>query len=55
MMQAWYMDESTGHQRWPHHAVPGHLVILEQLGWLRVLYWKLAADKYENDQELEKI
>ncbi|ERE63924.1 spermine synthase-like protein [Cricetulus griseus] len=39
----------------PHSAQPDSPVGLEQLRTLGVLYWKLAADKYENDAELEKI
>ncbi|KAF6320797.1 acireductone dioxygenase 1 [Rhinolophus ferrumequinum] len=55
MVQAWYMDESADDPRTPHHAQPGRPVGLEQLRRLGVLYWKLDADKYENDPELEKI
>lgn len=55
MVQAWYMDESTADPRKPHRAQPDRPVSLEQLRTLGVLYWKLDADKYENDPELEKI
>nr|XP_027793628.1 1,2-dihydroxy-3-keto-5-methylthiopentene dioxygenase [Marmota flaviventris] len=55
MVQAWYMDESGGDPRLPHRPEPGRAVGLEQLRGLGVLYWKLDADKYENDPELEKI
>ncbi|XP_077885874.1 acireductone dioxygenase isoform X1 [Ictidomys tridecemlineatus] len=55
MVQAWYMDESADDPRLPHRPEPGRAVGLEQLRGLGVLYWKLDADKYENDPELEKI
>uniref|UniRef100_A0ABI7VQN5 acireductone dioxygenase (Fe(2+)-requiring) n=1 Tax=Felis catus TaxID=9685 RepID=A0ABI7VQN5_FELCA len=55
MVQAWYMDESADDPRLPHRGDPCSLVGLEQLRRLGVLYWKLDADKYENDPELEKI
>eukprot|EP00069_Balaena_mysticetus_P015528 bmy_22547T0 len=38
-----------------HHVEPVRPVGLEQLRGLGVLYWKLDANKYENDPELEKI
>ncbi|XP_065803396.1 acireductone dioxygenase [Muntiacus reevesi] len=55
MVQAWYMDEAADDPRRPHRAEPARPVGLEQLRRLGVLYWKLDADKYENDPELEKI
>ncbi|KAM5263895.1 acireductone dioxygenase [Ctenodactylus gundi] len=55
MVQAWYMDESADDPRRPHRLQPDRPVGLEQLRGLGVLYWKLDADKYENDPELEKI
>ncbi|XP_036191334.1 1,2-dihydroxy-3-keto-5-methylthiopentene dioxygenase [Myotis myotis] len=55
MVQAWYMDASADDPRRPHRAEPARPVGLEQLRRLGVLYWKLDADKYENDPELEKI
>ncbi|PNI72888.1 ADI1 isoform 2 [Pan troglodytes] len=55
MVQAWYMDDAPGDPRQPHRPDPGRPVGLEQLRRLGVLYWKLDADKYENDPELEKI
>ncbi|XP_030876823.1 1,2-dihydroxy-3-keto-5-methylthiopentene dioxygenase [Leptonychotes weddellii] len=55
MVEAWYMDESADDPRRPHRAEPNRPVGLEQLRRLGVLYWKLDADKYENDPELEKI
>lgn len=54
--RAWYMDDKDGDQRLPHMAegadsqVSGDMLI--DLG---VLYWKLDADKFENDPDLEKI
>lgn len=50
------MDDKDGDQRLPHVAegadnqVSGDMLI--DLG---VLYWKLDADKFEDDPELEKI
>ncbi|XP_045700245.1 1,2-dihydroxy-3-keto-5-methylthiopentene dioxygenase [Phyllostomus hastatus] len=55
MVQAWYMDDSTDDPRLPHRAEPARPVGLEQLRRLGVLYWKLDADRYEDDPELEKI
>ncbi|KAL0622028.1 1,2-dihydroxy-3-keto-5-methylthiopentene dioxygenase [Plecturocebus cupreus] len=55
MVQAWYMDDAPGDPRQPHRRNPDRPVGLEQLQRLGVLYWKLDADKYENDPELEKI
>ncbi|XP_059798275.1 acireductone dioxygenase isoform X2 [Balaenoptera ricei] len=55
MVQAWYMDKSADDPRRPHRGEPARPVGLEQLRGLGVLYWKLDADKYENDPELEKI
>ncbi|XP_060025428.1 acireductone dioxygenase isoform X2 [Lagenorhynchus albirostris] len=55
MVQAWYMDKSADDPRRPHRGEPARPVSLEQLRGLGVLYWKLDADKYENDPELEKI
>ncbi|KAF6101894.1 acireductone dioxygenase 1 [Phyllostomus discolor] len=55
MVQAWYMDDSTEDPRLPHRAEPARPVGLEQLRRLGVLYWKLDADRYEDDPELEKI
>ena len=55
MVQAWYMDKSADDPRRPHRREPARPVSLEQLRGLGVLYWKLDADKYESDPELEKI
>ncbi|KAJ8789954.1 hypothetical protein J1605_021652 [Eschrichtius robustus] len=55
MVQAWYMDKSADDPWRPHRGEPARPVGLEQLRGLGVLYWKLDADKYENDPELEKI
>ncbi|XP_007465046.1 PREDICTED: uncharacterized protein LOC103076213 [Lipotes vexillifer] len=54
-VQAWYMDDSADNPPWLHHAEPVRPVGLEQLRGLGVLYWKLDANKYENDPQLEKI
>ncbi|KAM4866718.1 acireductone dioxygenase [Thomomys bottae] len=55
MVQAWYMDESAEDPRRPHRAEPSRPVGLAQLRGLGVLYWKLDADKYESDPELDRI
>ncbi|XP_007902920.1 1,2-dihydroxy-3-keto-5-methylthiopentene dioxygenase [Callorhinchus milii] len=55
MLQAWYMDDSAEDQRKPHKLEPNKPVSLQQLEPLGVLYWKLNADKYEDDPELQKI
>lgn len=55
MVQAWYCDDAAGDPRRPHRAQPSRPVGLEQLRGLGILHWKLDADKYENDLELEKI
>nr|XP_033719617.1 1,2-dihydroxy-3-keto-5-methylthiopentene dioxygenase-like [Tursiops truncatus] len=55
MVQAWYTEKSGDDPQQPHRREPGSPVALEQLRGLGVLYWKLDADKYENDPELEKI
>ncbi|NP_001272766.1 acireductone dioxygenase [Oryctolagus cuniculus] len=55
MVQAWYMDETADDPRLPHRLQPSRTVGLEQLRQLGVLYWKLDADKYENDPHLEEI
>ncbi|XP_004699118.1 1,2-dihydroxy-3-keto-5-methylthiopentene dioxygenase [Echinops telfairi] len=55
MVEVWYMDESPDDPRKPHRPEPSRPVGLEQLRRLGVFYWKLDADNYENDPELEKI
>ncbi|CAN9502002.1 unnamed protein product [Ophioblennius macclurei] len=54
-LEAWYMDGSDEDQRKPHRLEPNRAVTLEELEKLGVCYWKLNADIYENDPELEKI
>ncbi|XP_041044445.1 1,2-dihydroxy-3-keto-5-methylthiopentene dioxygenase isoform X1 [Carcharodon carcharias] len=54
-MEAWYMDESAGDQRKPHQRQPNEAVTRKELEQYGILYWKLDADKYENDPELQKI
>ncbi|XP_051880334.1 acireductone dioxygenase [Pristis pectinata] len=49
-MEAWYLEESAAGQRRPKVTVS-----LGELQRHGVLYWKLDADKYENDPELQKI
>ncbi|XP_068920873.1 acireductone dioxygenase [Petaurus breviceps papuanus] len=55
MVEAWYMDDSSEDQRKPHRCEPQSPVSLEELQQLGVFYWKLDADKYEDDPELDKI
>lgn len=54
-LEAWYMDSSEEDQRKPHRLDPNQPVPLEYLNQLGVFYWKLNADIYEADPELEKI
>ncbi|XP_066571858.1 acireductone dioxygenase [Amia ocellicauda] len=54
-MEAWYIDDSPEDQRKPHKLTPNQPVSLEDLNRLGVFYWKLNADKHENDPELQKI
>ncbi|GAB2210227.1 hypothetical protein Droror1_Dr00015487 [Drosera rotundifolia] len=55
VIQAWYMDNSDEDQRLPHHREPKEFISLDELAELGVLSWRLDADNYETDQELEKI
>jgi 1,2-dihydroxy-3-keto-5-methylthiopentene dioxygenase len=55
VIQAWYMDDSNEDQRLPHHRNPPEYVSLQKLEELGVLSWRLDADKYESDEDLEKI
>ncbi|XP_008293477.1 acireductone dioxygenase [Stegastes partitus] len=54
-IEAWYMDTSDEDQRKPHRLEPNQPVSMEDLSRLGVFYWKLNADIYEADPELEKI
>uniref|UniRef100_A0A3Q4APK2 Acireductone dioxygenase n=1 Tax=Mola mola TaxID=94237 RepID=A0A3Q4APK2_MOLML len=54
-IEAWYMDSYDEDQRKPHRLNPNQNVSLEQLRALGVFYWKLNADIYETDPELEQI
>uniref|UniRef100_UPI00398EBD35 acireductone dioxygenase n=1 Tax=Pristiophorus japonicus TaxID=55135 RepID=UPI00398EBD35 len=54
-MEAWYMDGSVDDQRKPHRQQPNVAVNMQELGQCGVFYWKLDADKYEDDPELQKI
>ncbi|KAJ8353147.1 hypothetical protein SKAU_G00207140 [Synaphobranchus kaupii] len=54
-MEAWYLDESNEDQRLPHKCNPNKPVSLEELKQLGVFHWKLNADIYETDPELQKI
>ncbi|MCJ8736643.1 hypothetical protein PDJAM_G00014910 [Pangasius djambal] len=54
-LEAWYMDDSTADQRLPHKLHPNQPVSVQELQDIGVWYWKLNADIYENDPELQKI
>ncbi|KAG7328529.1 hypothetical protein KOW79_008473 [Hemibagrus wyckioides] len=54
-LEAWHMDESTEDSRLPHKLHPNQPVSLQELRDIGVCYWKLNADIYENDPELQKI
>ncbi|XP_061552669.1 acireductone dioxygenase [Phycodurus eques] len=54
-MEAWYMDNSDEDQRKSHKLEPNRPVSLEELKHLGVLHWKLNADIYETDPELQRI
>ncbi|GLJ40051.1 hypothetical protein SUGI_0820050 [Cryptomeria japonica] len=54
-MEAWYFDELGEDQRLPHQTNPPQYVSLEKLADIGVLYWKLDADNFETDPELQKI
>ncbi|XP_023208441.1 1,2-dihydroxy-3-keto-5-methylthiopentene dioxygenase isoform X2 [Xiphophorus maculatus] len=54
-LEAWYMNCSDEDQRKPHRLNPNQSVSLDELRKLGVFYWKLNADTYETDPELEKI
>ncbi|KAM3356384.1 1,2-dihydroxy-3-keto-5-methylthiopentene dioxygenase 2 [Capsicum galapagoense] len=55
VIEAWYMDDSDDNQRLPHHRKPKEFVSFEKLAELGVLSWRLDAEKYETDEELNKI
>ncbi|XP_006626443.1 acireductone dioxygenase [Lepisosteus oculatus] len=54
-MEAWYMDKSSEDKRKPHKLDPNQPVTLDELKKIGVYYWKLNADMYETDPELQKI
>uniref|UniRef100_A0A673CS47 Acireductone dioxygenase n=1 Tax=Sphaeramia orbicularis TaxID=375764 RepID=A0A673CS47_9TELE len=54
-LEAWYMDSSDEDQRKPHKLNPNQPVTLDELKTLGVYYWKLNADIYETDPDLEQI
>lgn len=55
MVEAWLMDDTTDDQRLPHRQSPNVPVSLDELAAIGVAYWKLDADKFESDPELEHI
>ncbi|XP_022528844.1 acireductone dioxygenase [Astyanax mexicanus] len=55
VIEAWFMDESSSDQRLPHRLEPNQPVSLQELQKIGVFYWKLNADIYESDPELQKI
>lgn len=54
-IEAWYMDSSDEDQRKQHKLNPNRPVSMEDLKKLGVFHWKLNADLYETDPELDKI
>eukprot|EP01025_Chloroclados_australasicus_P028414 TRINITY_DN28171_c0_g1_i2.p1 TRINITY_DN28171_c0_g1~~TRINITY_DN28171_c0_g1_i2.p1 ORF type:complete len:202 (-),score=29.33 TRINITY_DN28171_c0_g1_i2:231-836(-) len=54
-ISCWYMDSSDEDQRKPHKQEPNKPASIEAIRKLGVISWKLDADKYENDQQLEAI
>lgn len=54
-LDAWYMDESQEDQRLPHKQEPNKPCPVSKLRELGVLSWKLDADAYESDENLEAI
>ncbi|XP_030533640.1 1,2-dihydroxy-3-keto-5-methylthiopentene dioxygenase 1-like [Rhodamnia argentea] len=54
-LEAWFMDDSDGDKRLPHHRSPPEFVSSDHLSDVGVLYWKLDPSDYENDEELRKI
>ncbi|XP_006006602.1 acireductone dioxygenase isoform X2 [Latimeria chalumnae] len=55
MVEAWYIDDSEEDQRKPHRQEPNEPVTLQELLKLGISHWKMDADNYETDPELEKI
>ncbi|XP_078430973.1 acireductone dioxygenase 1-like isoform X2 [Wolffia australiana] len=49
------MDDSEEDQRLPHHREPKEYVSFQRLSELGVVSWRLDADAYENDENLQKI
>ncbi|CAG9461777.1 unnamed protein product [Pedinophyceae sp. YPF-701] len=54
-LEAWYMDSSDEDQRQPHRLTPNKPCPPETLRDLGVLFWRLDADDYENDQLYQTI
>jgi len=54
-IEAWYLDGSEEDQRKPHRLTPNQPVSLHELQGIGVLHWKLNADLYETDSELQQI
>lgn len=52
-MRAYYFDNLPGDQRLPHDCVPSRPVSEETLRKIKVNYWQIPVDNYE--QEVEKI
>ena len=52
-MRAYYFDSLPGDQRLPHDCVPSRPVPLETLEKIKVNYWHIPVDGYE--QEIESI
>jgi len=56
MVRAWYMNDTDEDQRLPHHQSPEKFLDLDELFKKSgVLYWKIDADRYEEEGVLSKI
>ncbi|KAF5760138.1 putative acireductone dioxygenase (Fe(2+)-requiring) [Helianthus annuus] len=55
ILQAWFMDDVPNDPQLPHQRNPKEFVSPDYLAELGVLHWKLNPEKYEDDEELEKI
>ncbi|KAM3594430.1 uncharacterized protein V6R79_007681 [Siganus canaliculatus] len=55
VLEAWYTDCSDEDKRKPHRLNPNQPVSMDVLNRLGVFYYKLNADIYESDPELQKI
>jgi len=55
-LEAWYMDnDTTTDQREEHRQEPNQPCSMQTLASLGVLYWKMDADNFETDPELQTL